>query len=387
MNGNVAVATNTLGACSETFVKRHIDQLNQGRTVVLCRRVEGSADLGKPFLVMGENGGAIAARGVGVLRAVWNRAKWGGIAYPSSAMDQAIARFLATQRVACVLAEFGPMGCIMQRAAAIAGAPLYVYFRGRDASALLARPGVRAAYTRLFPNVAGVIAVSRYLLDRLSASGFQHANSHVIPSGVDTDVFAPGEKDPHLVLSVGRFVPKKTPDLVVRAFAKVASEYPVRLEMIGDGPLLNPCKALAASLGVADRIRFLGAQPHEIVRERMSSARILLQHSVVGADGDAEGLPSVIQEGMAAGTVVVSTRHAGIPEAIMSGTNGFLAQEGDLAGFVQCLRQVLEYPAVADSAAARARKDAVQRFDSRSLMRRLEQIIQKPSDADEAAIG
>ena len=73
----------------------------------------------------------------------------------------------------------------------------------------------------------------------------------------------------------------------------------------------------------------------------MASARMLLQHSVVGSDGDAEGLPSVIQEGMAAGAVVIATRHAGIPEAVTSGRNGFLANEGDVEGFAECLRQVL----------------------------------------------
>lgn len=383
----VAIVTNTLGARSETFVKRHVETLNQGRTVALCRRIEGQTDLQKPLLLMAESGGSLAARGRSLVRTAWNQAKWGGVAYPSRAGEKAIVRFLGEQQVASVLAEFGPMGCVMQRAAATASVPLYVYYRGRDASALLARPGMRAAYARLFPEIAGVIAVSRYLLDNLAACGLRHANAHVIPSGVDTGAFRPGEKDPQLALSVGRFVRKKSPDLVVQAFAKIAADHPIRLEMIGDGPLLNDCKRLAASLGVSDRVRFLGAQPHEVVRARMAAARMLLQHSVVGADGDAEGLPSVIQEGMAAGAVVVATRHAGIPEAITSSRNGFLAAEGDVEGFAECMRRVLDDPAAADRAAENARIDAVQRFDYRLLYHRLEQIILPPTVASRPGKG
>src|SRR5690606_2027114 len=48
--------------------------------------------------------------------------------------------------------------------------------------------------------------------------------------------------------------------------------------------------------------------------------------------GDEEGLPVAILEAMASGLPVVSTRHAGIPEAVIEGTTGYLVDEGDTAG-------------------------------------------------------
>lgn len=375
MNTVVAVATNTLGARSETFVTRHINTLNVGRTVAICRRVENRLATDHPVLVIGGKGDTPAARTGNLLRAVWNQIYWGGIALPGVQTDQAITRFLAEQDVRCILAEFGPLGCIMQRAAIRAGIPLYVYFRGKDATSLLANRGVKRAYRRLFPGVAGVIAVSRFLLDNLQSQGFSHPNMHVIPSGVDTEFFVPGRKDPGQLLSVGRFVAKKAPDLVIRAFARVASRYPVRLDMIGDGPLLGECRRLAESLGVADRVFFHGAQPHEFVRQFMSSSLVLLQHSLTDPGGEAEGLPSVIQEAMAAGAVVVSTRHAGIPEAIESGRNGLLVAERDLDAYVQAIEQVMANPALAAEMARQARNDAEERFDAGMLRRRLEDVI------------
>lgn len=375
MNMTVAIATNTLGARSETFVTRHVDSLNGGRTVVVCRRIEGAPTGAKPVLMIGDRGEGLVERGRHLLRAVGNELCRGGLAIPSADVDRSIARFLREHQASSIVAEFGPIGCIMQRAAAIAQVPLYVYFRGRDATSLLRRRGVSRAYRRLFPQIAGVIAVSAFLLENLRAQGLCHHNSHVIPSGVDTDVFVPGAKDRNQLLSVGRFVPKKAPDLVIRAFAGIAPRFPVRLDMIGDGPLLESCRRLSESLGLGERVRFLGALPHDVVRERMTTAAMLLQHSITDAQGEAEGLPSVIQEGMSAGMVVISTRHAGIPEAIIPNVNGLLVDEGDLDGFADAIDLALANPELAGHWARQARADAIERFDCRILMRKLEEVI------------
>lgn len=374
-DGTVAIVANALGAPSETFVRRHVENLCGGRTVAICRRVEDAAAARCPHLVIGQPGHGIAQRAGHFLRAARNQLLWGGIALPDNRTRDNIIRFLRNQRVRCILAEFGPSGCIVQRAADATGIPLFVYFRGRDATSLLGKAGVRRAYRALFPRAAGIFAVSRFLLDNLSAAGFAHPNAHVIPSGVDTDTFVPGEKDPRRLLWVGRFVPKKAPDLVVRAMAALPPKLDLRLDMIGAGPLLEPCRSLAHALGCAERVRFLGTQPHAAVRTAMAQAAIFLQHSVTTDNGEAEGLPSTIQEAMAAGAAVVATRHAGIPEAVASGSNGLLVAEGDLGGFVAAIGELAADPTLAMRLAAQARRDAVERFDNRRLIERLEGIL------------
>ena len=69
--------------------------------------------------------------------------------------------------------------------------PVFCYFRGKDATEALRRPRRVSAYRKLFPQLAGVFAVSQFLLDRLAAVGLSHPNSFVIPSGVDIEAFQP----------------------------------------------------------------------------------------------------------------------------------------------------------------------------------------------------
>lgn len=73
-----------------------------------------------------------------------------------------------------------------------------------------------------------------------------------------------------------------------------------------------------------------GGQPNEVVQQLMSKADIFLQHSMTDPEsGNEEGLPVAILEAMANSLPVVSTRHAGIPEAVLDGFTGYLVDEGD----------------------------------------------------------
>ncbi len=198
----------------------------------------------------------------------------------------------------------------------------------------------------------------------------------MIPTGVDTDLFAPGKRDPRLILSVGRIMDKKAPLVAIEAFAAIAAEFPEhRFEIIGDGPLRAASEARVAELGLGERVRFLGRLPHEAVRDHLARASVYLQHSVTAPDGNEEGLPTSIQEAMASGAVVVSTRHAGIPEAVEEGVTGLLVDEHDGPGFVTALRAVVADPVRAATMAETARERAVRDYDYRKLHARLEQII------------
>jgi colanic acid/amylovoran biosynthesis glycosyltransferase len=83
------------------------------------------------------------------------------------------------------------------------------------------------------------------------------------------------------------------------------------------------------------RFQFLGVQPAPVVREWMNRASLLVAPSVTAAQGDSEGLPNVVLEAQAMGLPVVSTTHAGIPEAVIHGETGFLAPERDSQSLAQ----------------------------------------------------
>src|SRR6185369_10664836 len=71
----------------------------------------------------------------------------------------------------------------------------------------------------------------------------------------DRELFAAGKP---VIVTVGRLIPQKNHDLLIRAFARATRRAPCRLAIIGEGPLLEPSRQLAASLGVADDVVFLG---------------------------------------------------------------------------------------------------------------------------------
>jgi colanic acid/amylovoran biosynthesis glycosyltransferase len=102
---------------------------------------------------------------------------------------------------------------------------------------------------------------------------------------------------------------------------------------------------------------------------------------VTGSDGDQEGIPVTIMEAMAAGMLVVSTRHSGIPELVEEGRSGLLVPEHDVSALAAALQNLVaaseDWPAL--SAAAR---DAVQQsFEIRALneklVRRYETLLQQ----------
>lgn len=374
----LAIATGRHLRPGETFVNRHIAELFDGRTVVIAGRRQERPPAGTPVFFRGRaalNLRDMLAAPVALAR---GRARYSTFRVPYGLHRHALEAFLREHGVEAILAEFGSQGPPVAPVGAALGIPVFCYFRGKDATEALRRPRRLAAYRAMFPQLSGVFTVSRFLLDTLAAQGLSHPNSHVVPSGVDTDAFAPAAKQPLMLLLVGRFVAKKSPQTTVAAFLRIAERYPgARLEMIGHGPLLPACRALVERAGMSDRIIFHGRQPHDFVRARMAAAEVFVQHSVTAADGEAEGLPSAIQEAMASGAAVVSTRHAGIPEAVEDGVTGYLAAEHDLDGFTQAIERVLADDAARRAMAARARVFALERFDYRRLYGRVEEVIRE----------
>jgi len=370
-----AIATGEYHLGGETFINRHIEHLLGGDTVVVCGRFHGDNPYGKPYFVRRDG-----LSGRDIMVAPWwllrNRMRHGTSRLPFGEAKEALIRFLRDERVDVILAEFGTQALALAPLANALGIPIFTYFRGTDASKAIRTERMRSAYRKMMPRLTGVFSVSQFLLDNLAKHGISHPDSMVIPSGVDIRRFAPQAKVPLSFLAVGRFVEKKAPMTTLRAFAQATADLPLaRLDFIGDGPLLEPTRALAEELGIAAKLRFHGAQPHNTVRDKLMSTQFFLQHSVTARDGNTEGLPTAIQEAMACGCITVSTRHAGIPEAIDEGETGFLVDEHDEAGFAKAIAAAINVPDLS-AMSARARQAAEQRFDNHVLLKLLERHIQ-----------
>src|SRR4029453_5860844 len=132
------------------------------------------------------------------------------------------------------------------------------------------------------------------------------------------------------------------------------------LVMIGDGPLLEGCRTLAASLQVP--VEFLGAVPHSSVSEEREQGGVFCLPSITAQNGDAEGLSIAILEGLAAGVPVVSSAR-GADEAIDNGVSGYTFPESDVGALSAALTRLLSDDQLAAAISVAGRERAVKMFD------------------------
>jgi colanic acid/amylovoran biosynthesis glycosyltransferase len=278
-----------------------------------------------------------------------------------------------------VLAEYGTTGAVTFEACKRLDIPLIVHFHGFDAHVRDVLEEHRETYPLMFNQAAAIVAVSRSMERKLIAMGAPARKVHYNPYGIDCSKFGgaqPGNSPP-MFIAVGRFVEKKAPQVTLRAFSQVYRKFPgAQLRMVGDGPLLEECKTLAASLGVASAVAFLGAQQHAAVQAEMRGARCFLQHSVEAASGDCEGTPLGILEAGASGLPVVATRHAGIPDVVIEGETGFLVDEHDVDGMAAHMLRLLEDAALAARMGAAARHHISTHFSQEQSLNRLWRIVE-----------
>jgi glycosyltransferase involved in cell wall biosynthesis len=105
------------------------------------------------------------------------------------------------------------------------------------------------------------------------------------------------------------------------------------LVLAGDGPERASLEALAAALGIADRVRFLGDQAQ--IGDLLELVDVFVLPSIT------EGLPLALLEAMAAGKAVVATDVGGVPEAITSGVNGLLVPAQEVPPLADALHALL----------------------------------------------
>lgn len=293
---------------------------------------------------------------------------------------EALMLHLADLKPDVVLAEYGPTGVAMHRICRELGIPLTVKFHGYDCSVRETVGKYRAGYDALFPMAEALVCVSRSQRETLLEMGADEDKVHVIPTGVDTGGFghaSPASELPRF-LSVGRFVEKKSPDTVVRAFAEVVKEVPgARLTMVGEGVLRNDCIRLAQELGVSGSVDFPGRMPHPAVRDALGRARCFVQHSVTAQNGDREGTPNAILEASASCLPVVATRHAGITDAVVHGTTGLLGDEHDVQAMAENMIRMARNPREAEAMGKAGREHMKMNYEMDRMTETLEQLLQR----------
>jgi teichuronic acid biosynthesis glycosyltransferase TuaC len=189
----------------------------------------------------------------------------------------------------------------------------------------------------VYRSATRVICISEKVREQVLAGAA--VPTAVIYNGVDPQAFLPSEDDTAStsLLTVGNLIPIKAHELLVRALAALPRrDSRVSCDIIGDGPERSRLQALAAFLGVASRVRFLGRQSRSAVAQAMRRC------SVFALPSRYEGLGCVYLEAMSSGKPVIACRGQGIEEIIHHGVNGWLIQPEDLRGLTEAISALLQ---------------------------------------------
>lgn len=207
-----------------------------------------------------------------------------------------------------------------------------------------------------------VFAVGRALAARIADT--TGVRAEVMPNGVDGGFFTPGrgQGEGFTFLTVASLQPQKGIDDLLRAVATLGPLPGVRFRVLGAGPCAEEYRALAASLGVADRIEWLGAGSREQVRDALRDCDAF----VLASRHESFGV--VVAEALACGRPVVATRSGG-PEDLVGEDDGILVSVGDVSAIADALRAVATGARTFDAAGIRARFEA--RFEASVVAERL----------------
>jgi len=186
-------------------------------------------------------------------------------------------------------------------------------------------------------------------------------------NGIDLAFFEPPQSRevpevPHVV-SVGRLVPKKGFDHLLRALRRSRDDgQRFRATIVGDGEDQQALEALRDELELGDDVIFAGGQSQEQVRRLLAEANMMALACVPDSDGNMDALPTVLLEALASDLPMVSTRLTGIPE-IVGDEAGLLVEPGDDAGLAAAMRDLWGRIRSGEGPSGRCRARADRLFD------------------------
>jgi len=303
------------------------------------------------------------------------------LALPPGEAHQALvlATLVDERGITHLHAHFGSVASTVARMAArIAGITYSITLHAKD---IFHEDVDRAALAERLRDAALTVTVSdfneRYLRNLYGDATRTLVRIH---NGIDLDAFSPSRPlvRPRVVVGVGRLVEKKGFAHLLDAVAVLRDRgQSVRLDLVGGGAEEPALRARAARLGLTGLVTFHGPLTQAETREVIRGGAVLAAPCVVGADGNRDGLPTVILESLALGTPVVATPVTGIPEAIIHGQTGLLVPEADPVSLASALESLLDDPERRCELADAGRRHVEAHFDANTNGRVLHDALER----------
>ena len=236
--------------------------------------------------------------------------------------------------------------------------PVVVTVHGSDINMFAMKPNLQPVIVNALNKTSCIICVSASLKDKLHEIGVS-SRCEVIPNGVNTELFTPGDRteacrllgldpDRPRIIFVGNFTKIKGIEYLIQSMPVVLKEYPdCELILLGAQPgntYLMKYNKLIESIGIKNAIRIVRTVPHENLPPWMQASDLLVLPSM------SEGFGLVIAEALACGRPVVATKSGG-PESIVEKGLGVLVTPGDYEALGNGILRVLDRKGILNSAA------------------------------------
>ncbi len=232
--------------------------------------------------------------------------------------------------------------------------PVVINFLGYDASFHLKRP----SYVRKLKLIAkrkNIYAScnTTFLKHNLENKGINFKINKVIYTGIREDFFKrdlskKNPNDKYIFLQIAVQSLRKGQEVTMRAFSKFLNtiSHPEKYFLyVAGGDQDNYSlflKNLAEELNIQEKIKFISWVSPEYAKELMQNANCFVHHSRTIA-GKTEGIPTAITEAMSMELPVLATYHAGIPELVEDGVNGYLVNENDVDTYAQKMIEIISW--------------------------------------------
>jgi len=224
-----------------------------------------------------------------------------------------------------------------------------------------------------------VTTVSRALRDQTREQLAIEKAIDVVPNFIDPARYAearqgpgarrwarPGEK---IIVHISNFRPvKRVPD-VVETFRLILEKVKARLLLVGDGPDRAKAELMCREQGTCHAVTFLGSLP--LIEEVLVGADLFLLPS----ESESFGLSAL--EAMACHVPVIATTVGGLPEVVLDGETGFLAEVGDVQAMADSAVHLLQDDELRERFGRAARRRAVEHFDQDRIVGRYREIYDR----------
>ena len=286
-------------------------------------------------------------------------------------------------------AHFGPDANYILPVTRKLGIPLITSFYGYDVSSFPKEYFglAKRAYRNLAKEGTLFLAMSEDMKNNMVRLGFPEEKIVVHYFGINTSFFASRKRDYSMnkgkikLIQVASLIEKKGHFYLLQVLDKLIHEYGktnVSLDIIGTGPLEAKLRSYVEKRGMEKFVRFVGfVQISEKYLDYLYDSHIYIHHSVTDSRGAQEGIPTTVVEAAASGLPVISTCHAGIPDIVKHGVNGFLTKEKDVDLTAKYLAELIEDDKLREKLGKAGRQIAEQKLDNYKKSVELNKIYDK----------